>query len=114
MEKVSQEVYEQVKAEVLAEMEAKKLEKRRIDLAAQAVFAEARRKYFQKICDKWGKNIYGQYGVATMEACNKFESATKLALDLIGQKNARSAYLNGYAEDANKIAEQILEAILKD
>lgn len=109
MEKVSQEVYEQVKAQVLAELETKKLEKRRIDLAAQAVFAQAKRKYLDKLADKCGR---GSGGNPTWIAWDKFIAATKLALELIGQKNARSAYLNGYAEEANKKAEQILEAIL--
>lgn len=108
---VSQEMYEKVKAQVLEELEEKKRERRRIDLAAQAVFAKAQRKYLDKLADKFGR---GEWGGITYEIHSKFKAATKLALELIGQKNARSAYLNGYAEDANKKAEQILEAMLQE
>lgn len=111
MEMVSKEIYEQIKTQVLAEIEERKLNSRRIDLAAQAVFAQARKKYLDKIADKFGR---GQWGNITGEIHNKFIAATKLALELIGERNARSAYLSGMADEANKKAEQIIEAMLLD
>lgn len=109
MEQVSSKVYEQVRIQVLRELEVQKQKNRRINLAADAVFAQARRKYLDKVADKYGR---GGHGNPTWESVDKFLSATKLALELIGQKNARTAYLNGYAEEANKKAEQILEAMI--
>lgn len=107
METVSQEVYELVKAQVLAEIEAKKQEKRRIDLAADAVFAQAKRKYADKLAEKYGR------GKWTWEVSNKFDLAKKTALECLGFKNARAAYLAGYGEDANKLAEEILEVMTR-
>ena len=111
---ISPEVYEAVKAKVLAELEAKKLEKRRIDLAAEAVFAQAKRKYLQRLADKYGRNCYGQLGARTHQVWEMYRNATKTALEMVGCKSAREAYLDGYAEDSNRRAEQILEAMLKD
>lgn len=108
MEEISREIYDAVKAEVLADLEAKKLEKKRINLAADAVFAQARRKYMQRLAEKFAD------GKLTYEIHNKFNFATKIALESYGCKNARQAYLEGYAEDANKKAEQILELLLQE
>lgn len=112
--KISPEFYEAVKARVIAELEAKKFEKRRIDLAAQAVFAPAKRKYLQRLADKYGRNCYGKLGAITSQVWDMFKNATKIALEMVGCKTSREAYLEGYGEDANRNAEQILEAMLKD
>ena len=108
MEGISTEVYEAIKEQVLAELEAKKLEKRRINLAADAVFAQAKRKYMQRLAEKFGESKQ------TYEVHNKFNFATKIALESYGCRNARQAYLGGYAEDVNKKAEQILELLLEE
>lgn len=113
MENVSNELYEQVKAQVLQEIENKKQEKRRINLAAEAVFAPALRKYKQRLANKFGKNIYGKYGNWTYEAAAKFDLAIKTALEFYGYRSARAAYLDGYGEDCNAIAEKILEVLVQ-
>lgn len=108
---ISKEVYEQVKAHVLEELHEKKLEKRRIDLAAEAVFAQAHRKYYDRVLDKFGR---GPSGYGRVESVRIYLEATKTALAMLGFKTAREAYLEGYAEEANRNAERILEAILRD
>ncbi len=110
---ISKEIYEEVKRQVLNELEEQKLKKRRIDLAAEAVFAEARRKYMQRLADKYGRDIYGRYGTITWQVTDKFNQATKMALVFVGERSARSAYINGKAEEANKKAEELLEMFLK-
>ena len=113
MENVSNELYEQIKAQVLQEIENNKQEKRRINLAAEAVFAPALRKYKQRLANKFGKNIYGKYGNWTYEAAAKFDLAKDTALKSLGFKTARAAYLEGYGEEANAMAEKILEVLLQ-
>jgi len=108
---ISKEVYEAVKAQVLRELEEKKREKRRIDLAVEEVFAPAHRKYYDKILDKFGR---GPGGYGRKESIDVYFEATKTALAMLGFKSAREAYINGYAEEANQNAEKILEAMLQD
>ena len=110
---IPREVYEVAKQQILKEIEEKKIENRRINLAAEAVFAKARKNCLEQIALKKGarRNEDGSVQI-NGDAWDIFLGATKLALTIVGERSSRSAYMNGNGEIANHLAEKICESIL--
>lgn len=113
MEAISKEVYEYVRAQVLAEQKARRKESERQRQQAYAMFDELKEKFFPRlICkytQKFGNRVYDA------EACarRQIENAEQGALYTLGERNCITAYKHGKAEEANEIASQILEEVLK-
>lgn len=114
METVSQEVYERVRAQVIAELKeeqrARQRECERTRTAARHMFDELKAKYMPKLITnvmKFYPNRIDHYRIAY----EKFEHITRTAISLLGERDAKSAYRNGKAEEAVKIAEKMLSEL---
>jgi hypothetical protein len=111
---IPKEVLQEVKDELLKEIEAKKQERKRIDLAAESIFGEVRSVYMQDIANKYGINCWGQRGAITMDVNDIFNNICKTALAMVGEKTARSAYINGKGKLATGFAMALCATIIKD
>ena len=121
---ITPELYEQVKAMVLAEQQAtakaraaeRAARRRAIEeeyAKAQAMFEPTRRKYtpllakrYQKTFMSGGRSLYD-----IIDA--KLTEAKTIALRTLGYWNAIDAYRDNKADEANQVASEILDALLK-
>lgn len=117
MEAVSQEVYEQVRAQVLEDLKAERLvrsqENIRVNKAARAMFDGLKAKYMPKLIANAMKmlpNRTNHYWIAE----DKFDHVTQMALSVIGERNAKTAYRNGRADEAIKAAETIFTDMFRE
>lgn len=117
MEAISQEMYEQVRAQVITEMRTERLERQReyerTRKASMCMFDELKVKYMPRLIAKamsFYPNRTDHYGIAY----GKFEHVTRMAISSIGERNAKTAYRNGKAEDAVRAAEEIFKQVLEE
>ena len=122
---ITPELYEQVKAMVLAEQRAtskaraaERAEQRRAfeeeNAKAQAMFEPVRRKYTPLLVQRY-KNTFMSGGRSLYEIIDaKLAEAKTIALRILGYWNAIDAYRNNKAEEANQVASEILDAMLKN
>lgn len=114
MEAVSQEVYEQIKARVLEELKeerrarAKALKGERDGI--YHMFDPFRQEYYLRLVRKYGLVRRFQTNLASAEYTIEkwYEEVENLALKKM-RETRKSAYRNGRAEEANKIAIEIME-----
>ena len=121
---ITPELYEQVKAMVIAEQRAKakaraeaRAERNRAfneeNAKAQAMFEETRQKYTPLLAQRY-KNTFMNGCRSLYDVINiKFAEARDVALRTLGYWNALDAYRDNKAEEANKLVGEILDAILK-
>ncbi len=119
---ISPEVYEAVKEQVRAEVieeykeqkrrEAKKREERRMAkmIAIDNLFKPTRSKYFVKVVTYLNMLSRAGQRFDTVQMVDQIFSETeRLALKAIGEWSKESAYRHDKADEANKMAEEILE-----
>ncbi len=118
MEGVSRELYEQIKAEVIEEYkeqqrrEAKKRAEQRMAeaIAIDKLFEPTRSKYFLKVLAYLNMlSRAGQRLNIPRSIEQVFSETEDLALQSIGVWSKKAAYKNNQAEEANQMAEKILE-----
>lgn len=121
---ITPELYEQVKAMVIAEQQAKakaraeaRAERNRAieeeQAKAQAMFDETRQKYTPLLAQRY-KNTFMNGCRSLYDVINiKFAEARDAALRTLGYWNALDAYRDNKAEEANELVGEILDAILK-
>lgn len=128
---ITPELYEQVKAMVLAEQRAinkAKAEDRAVRAAererrrkvfeeenakAQAMFEETRHKFTPLLVQRY-KNTFINGCRSLYDIINlKFSEAVNVALRTLGYWNVLDAYRDNKAEEANRLAGEILDAMLK-
>lgn len=121
---ITPEIYEQVKAMVLAEQRAtakakaaERAERRRVieeeQAKAKAMFEPTRCKYTPLLAQRY-KNTFINGCRSLYDVINvKFAEATNVALRTLGYWNVLDAYRDNKAEEANKLASEILDAMLK-
>ena len=118
MEAISKELYEQIKAEVIEEwkeqkrMEAKKRAEQRMAkmIAVDNLFKPTRSKYFMRVVEYLNMLSRAGQRFDTVQMVDQIFSETeRLALKAIGEWSKESAYRHDRAEEANKMAEQILD-----
>lgn len=122
---ITPELYEQVKAMVIAEQRAKakareaaRIERRKAfeaeNARAQNMFEETRQKYTPLLAQRY-KNTYINGCRSLYDVINiKFAEAKDLALRTLGYWNALDAYRDNKAEEVNKLVCEILDALLKN
>lgn len=117
MEAVSQELYEQVRAQVLADLKTERREQSqeniRTNKAARAMFDELKAKYMPKLIANTMKMFphrTDHYWISQ----DKFEHVTQMALSVVGERNTKTAYRNGKAEEAVKAAEEIFADMFRE
>lgn len=117
-QKVSKELYEQIKAEVIEEWKEEKRrearkraeERRTRIIATDKLFEPTRSKYFLKVLAYLNVlSRAGQRFDIVQEVERIFSETEHLALKAIGEWSKDSAYKNNKANEANEMAEQILE-----
>ena len=112
---MTQAEYKQIKAQVLeeqkAERKARAKERERINHEAWHMFDETKQEYLPKLIVRMSRRT-GDYDCA-IECKNKIEHAISSALTIIGERNIKTAYLNGRAEEANQVLRNLLDEILK-
>ncbi len=128
-QQITPELYEQVKAMVLAEQKATKSAEAKARAAeraerrkafeeeskrAQAMFEPTRLKFTPLLARRY-QNTYmngcrSLYDIIT----TKLAEATNAALRTLGYWNVLDAYRDNKAEEANKLAGEILDAMLKN
>lgn len=111
---MTQQEYEQVKARILeeqkAERRAKAQERKRVNDAAWAIFDETEQEYLPKLVVKYSRKT-GNYDCA--EECKwKIHQVSRSALSIIGERNRKTAYLNGRVEEANLVLRRLLDELL--
>lgn len=111
---MNQAEYEAIKAQVLEEQRAERRERakerERISNEAYHMFDQTTSKYLPKLIMKYGKRT-GNYDCAG-ECKSKIDEAIRAALGIIGERNRKTAYLNGRVEEANEVLENLLEQII--
>lgn len=111
---MTNEEYEKVKAQVLeeqrAERRAKAQERQRINRAAWEMFDETQKEYLPKLVVKHSRRT-GRYD-CVYECKTKIEEAIKSTLGIIGERDRKTAYLNGRAEEANSVLRELLDQLL--
>ena len=108
MENVSNELYEQIKAQILEELS----ERRETAGEARAVFAGAR-EYIPELEDKYGSGYDERLKIVSHNVYLLFEAVKKATLSAYGCLNPRQASMRGHGYDCNAMAEKILEVLLK-
>lgn len=120
-EQITPELYEQVKAMVLEEIEATKKAKAearkaaRIESKEQAkkLFDPLRRKYTPLLVRKLRNSMPNGRSLEDRVE-HEFWQVTRLALRTIGEFDEKSAYQNNKSEEANRVAGEILDAMLNN
>lgn len=111
---MTNETYEQIKAQVLeeqrAERRAKAQERQRINEAVWHMFDETKREYLPKLVVKQGKRTGGYDCACVCE--RKIEEAIFSTMRIIGERNCKTAYLNGRTEEANATLRKLLDELL--
>lgn len=75
------------------------------------MFDEAKREYLPKLVSKYSRK-FGAYGVAGK--CNAIMRDTEQAvLTIIGERNFKTAYLNGKSKEANDVFRALLDDYLE-
>ncbi len=117
MQVVSQEVYEQVRAQVLEELKAERLarsqENERIRTAACHMFDDLKTKYMPLLLTNVMKE-YPNRRDHYILALNRFDYITQTALSAIGERDEKHAYRNGKAEESIQMAEKMLLDMYKE
>lgn len=113
MEAISKEVYEAVKAQVLAEQKERRKEAERQRQQAYRMFDELREKYLPKLMCRYAQKFGNRFYDVEFCARRQIEQATQGAISSVGERNCLNAYKHGKAAEANEIATQILEEVLK-
>lgn len=110
------EQYEQIKARVIEEMKAERREKARqrqlINKASWEMFDKTEQEYLPKLVVKFSRRT-GKYD-CVYECKAKINELISSAIGIMGERNRKTVYLNGRAEEANTILRQLLDDILKD
>ena len=117
---VSQEVYEQVKAQVLEELKeerrsrAKALEEERD--AIYHMFDPFRQEYYLRLVQRYERIKRYQPNMRSAERTIElwYEEVENMTLRRMRERNATTVYRHGRAEEANRIAKEIMETILLD
>lgn len=121
---ITPELYEQVKLMVLAEQRetakakaAERAERYKAlaeeDKKAQAMFESTRKKYTPLLVQRY-KNTFVSGGRSIYELIDaRLTEAKNIALRTLGYQNAIDAYRDNKADEANKLAGEILDAMLK-
>lgn len=122
---ITPELYERVKELVLKEQRekakakaAERAERRKAveeeQAKAQAMFEPTRRKYTLLLAQRY-KNTFISGCRSLYDVINvKFAEARNLALRTLGYWNVLDAYRDNKAEEANELAGEILDAMLKN
>ena len=108
MEAVSNELYEQIKAQILNEIQSRK----ETSAEARAVFAGAR-EYIPELEDKYGSRYDERLKIVSHNVYLLFEAVKKAALSAYGCLNPREACKAGRSGECGRLAEKILEVLLK-
>ena len=108
MENVSVQVYEQIKAQILEEIASRK----ETSAEARAVFAGARA-YIPELEDKYGSGYDERLQLVSHNVYLLFEAVKKAALSAYGCLNPREACKAGRSGECGRLAEKILEVLLK-
>lgn len=123
-QQITPELYEQVKAMVLAEQKAtakeraaERAERRKAfneeNAKAQAMFEPTKRKYTPLLVQRFKNTFSG--GRSLYEIIDaKLTEAKSIALRTLGYWSMLDAYRDNKAEEANQIAGEILDAMLKN
>lgn len=118
MESISQEVYEQVRAQVVADLKAERLaqsrENTRVNKAARQMFDELKAKYMPKLITNVMKMYPNRQNDHYWIASDKFDHITQMALSVIGERDAKHAYRNGKTNEAVQTAEKMLQELCED
>ncbi len=113
---ISKEVYEAVKAQVLEEQkeERRERQKQRNEIREKAfeLFKETRDKYYLPLVEKYEHEKFAK-GYTSDVIERWYEEAEKMALYKLKERNRETAYLHGKKEEANLIAAQILETMIR-
>lgn len=108
MEAVSNELYEQIRSQIMDEIASRK----ETTGEARAVFAGARA-YIPELEDKYGSGYDERLKCVSHNVYLLFEAVKKAALSAYGCLNPRQASMRGHGYDCNAMAEKILEVLLK-
>ena len=118
MEGISQEVYEQVKAQVLSELKEERRERAKAreeeQDAIHRMFEPFRQAYYLRLVQRYEhiRRLHTNLASAEITIEKWFEEIESMALSRI-HETRKSAYRNGRAEEVNRIAMEILETILE-
>ncbi len=126
---ITPELYEQIKAEVLAEYKATNKAKAKERAAermerskafaeenrkAEAMFEPTKVKYTPLLAQRF-KNTFMSGGRSLYDIIStKLAEAQDIAIRTLGYRDVLDAYRDNKAEEANKIASEILDAMLKN
>lgn len=114
---VKPELYEQVKAMVLAEIEERGKKRERAEKIQEAVktaFEPTRRKYYPLLARayKYAVSCPGEHLDISNLVTVRYNEIMRLALSVVGESNERSAYLHGKAGEVNVIIDELLTALI--
>lgn len=115
---ISPEIYEQVKAMVLAEINDKNKKREReeqIQLGTKAAFEPTRRKYYPLLMRayKYAVSPPGQHLDLADLVTVRFNEIMRLALAVVGEQTERDAYLHGKAGEVNVVIDELLIVLLE-
>lgn len=106
--------YEAIKAQVLeeqrAERRARAKERERISHEVWHMFDPTISEYLPKMVVQYAKKT-GNYDCAHI-CKERIEDAIRAALGIIGERNRKTAYLNGRVDEANETLKKMLEQIV--
>ena len=117
---VSQEVYEQVKAQVLEELkEERRARERAREEEREAVdhlFDPYRKEFYLRLVRKYELIRRYQTNLRSADKTIEiwYEEVENMTLRRMRERNATTVYRHGRAEEANRIAKEIMETILLD
>lgn len=119
MEAVSQELYEQVRAQVLEDLKAerreraKKLEEERENI--YNMFEPFRKKFYIRLVEKYESIRRFQTNLSSPERMIErwYEEVEDMALSKM-RMNRKAVYRSGRVDEANAIAIEIMQTILRD
>ncbi|MDE6397787.1 MAG: hypothetical protein K2L51_00535 [Clostridiales bacterium] len=120
MEAIGQEVYEQVKAQVLEELkEERRARAKALKEEQEAIFHmfdPFRQKYYLRLVRKYELIKRYQTNLHSPERTIEIwcEEVEEMTLRRMHERNAKLAFRHGRADEANKIAMEIMETILQD
>lgn len=109
MKEISKEVYEYVKAQVLQEEREKRRKAERRTPAAKIIFEALEEKYLPLLLLK-----YRSESDAVKRAKSVMANAEETALQSVGERSCLLACRHGKAKTVKKIAETLLEELLKN
>lgn len=79
-------------------------------LAINHLFAPTKQKWAVQFIRRYGKAPYLTWNCEVAQHWDRLE---RLALNLIGEKSKATAYQNGKADEANKVADNILKELME-